>query len=275
MAEVAFAAIIIEPRVDRAALLAANPIVNADEGGELRLTVQPPKPPDATVKGVQTSDASEAGSNKEIAVVVELPFSDAYIVAEELVEKSPAVAVNATDEEPAGTVRRFWETVRLGLLLDRAIEAVGPAGTALLKLTVQVVDARATRKPFTQVTELGIMAADNERGAIPTEPLRDAMTVTFWFELTTPTLAEKLDEVACAGITTEDGIVRMFATEVEMETWDPPEGAALDNVTVQTVLVFEGREDGAHCNDDTRETVANAMVALAVEPFSEATTVAL
>ena len=81
--------------------------------------------------------------------------------------------------------------------------------------------------------------------------------------------------MVCAGTTTEAGIVRMLATDEEMETGDPPAGAALDNVTVQTVLLLEASVAGAHCKDETRETVAKARGALAVEPLSEAVTVAL
>lgn len=178
VAEVAFCAIVTEPGVDRATSLTVNPTDDGDEGAELSLAVQLPEPPDATVNGVQTSDASEAGINKEIVNVFELPFSDADIVAFELAGKTPAVAVKATDEEPADAVRIVWETVRLGLSLDRAIEAVDPVGTAFLKVTVQALEARANKKLLTHVTEVGVIGAVNESGAIPTEPFSDAMTVT-------------------------------------------------------------------------------------------------
>jgi hypothetical protein len=81
--------------------------------------------------------------------------------------------------------------------------------------------------------------------------------------------------MACAGTTTEAGIVRMLATEAEIETGVPPAGAAADNVTVQTVLVLDASETGAHCKDETRETIVNARVALDVKPLKEAITVAL
>jgi hypothetical protein len=81
--------------------------------------------------------------------------------------------------------------------------------------------------------------------------------------------------MACAGTTTEAGIVKMFATEAEIEAGDPPAGAALDNVTVQTVLPLDASEVGAHTKDETRETVAKARVVLEVEPLRETITVAL
>lgn len=85
----------------------------------------------------------------------------------------------------------------------------------------------------------------------------------------------KLDEMACDGTTTEAGIVRTLAADAEIATGAPPNGAALDNVIVQTVLVLDAIEEGAHCKDETRETVAKARAALAVEPLREAVTVAL
>jgi hypothetical protein len=274
MAELAFAAIVIEPSVDRAGLLTVNPTATADEGAELSFTVQLPKPPDTTFNGVHTSEASEPGINKEIVTTFEFPFSDADKVALELAVKPAADAVKTTEEEPAGAVRSAWETPRLGLELDIAIDAVDPAGTAFVRLTVQVVEAPGNKKLFTQVIE--DRAKDvKERGTIPTEPFREAMRVTLRLDVTVPTLAVKLAEVACAGTTTEAGIVRMLATEAEIETGVPAVGAALDNVTVQTVLVLEVSEVGTHCKDETRETVLNARVALAVEPLRDAITVAL
>jgi hypothetical protein len=177
MAEAAFVAIVIEPGVDSAALLTVNPTVVGDEAAELRWTVQLPRVLDITVNGVHTSEASETGITKEIVTAVEFPFSDAVKVALELAVKAAAVAMKAMEEEPAGAVRSAWETPRLELPLDIAIEAVDPAGTASVRLTVQAVEAPGDKEPFTQVIEDGARDV-NERGAIPTEPFRAAMTVT-------------------------------------------------------------------------------------------------
>jgi hypothetical protein len=173
-----FVAIVIEPSVDRATLLTVSPTAVGDEGAELSVTVQLPKPPDVTANGAHTSAASDPGSNKEIVADFEAPFSDADKIALELAVKAPAVTVKATEEEPADAVRSAWETLRLGLPLEIPIDAVDPAGTALVRLTVQVVEAPGNKKPFTQASEDGAIAAVNERGAMPTEPFRDAMTVT-------------------------------------------------------------------------------------------------
>jgi hypothetical protein len=81
--------------------------------------------------------------------------------------------------------------------------------------------------------------------------------------------------MASAGTTTEAGIVRMLDTEAVIETGNPPAGAALDNVTVQTVLLLDASDVGAHSRDETRETVAKARVELKVEPLRETITVAL
>ena len=126
---------------------------------------------------MHTSEASEPGINKEIVTIFEFPFSDAVKVTLEFAVKAAAVAVKAMEEEPAGAVRSAWETPRLGLPLDIAIEAVDPAGTACVRLTVQAVEAPGNKKPSTQVIEAGARDV-NERGMIPTEPFRAAMTVT-------------------------------------------------------------------------------------------------
>lgn len=178
VAEVTPAPTLTEPGVDRAALLPVNPTDVEDEGAELSLTVQLPEPPDTTVNGVHTSEASEAGIDKEIVTVVEFPFSAAVKVALELAVKGPAMAVKPTEEEPADAVRSVRGTVRLELLLDIAIDAVDPAGTAFVRLTVQAVAAPGNKKLFTQVSEDGATGAFNESGSMPTEPFRDAMTVT-------------------------------------------------------------------------------------------------
>jgi len=177
IAELALAPIVIEPSVDRATLLTVNPTAVGDEGAELSVTVQLPKP-DVGVKRLHTSEASDPGSNKEIVAAVEVPFIDADKLALELAVKAPAVAVKVTEEEPAEAVRSAWETLRLGLPLEIPIDAVDPAGTAFARLTVQVVEAPGSKKPFTQVSEDRAVVAVNERGAMPTDPFRDAMTVT-------------------------------------------------------------------------------------------------
>jgi hypothetical protein len=174
---VAFVAIVIEPSVDRATSLTVNPTGVGDEAAELSLTVQLPKPPEFIVNGVHASEASEPGSNNEIATVFELPFSEADKVALEFAVKAPAVAVKATEEEPAGAVRSAGETWRFGFPLDIVIDAVEPAGTAFVRLTVQAFEAPGNKKLFTQVSEDGATVV-NERGTMPTEPFRDAMTVT-------------------------------------------------------------------------------------------------
>jgi hypothetical protein len=106
----------------------------------LSVTEQLPEPPGATVKGAQVSEDSVPRSVNETASALELPFSVADMEAVWAVEKSSACAVNATDEEPAATVSPLGETVRIGLLLDKEIEAVAPAGTGCVRFTVHDVN---------------------------------------------------------------------------------------------------------------------------------------
>jgi hypothetical protein len=177
VAEVAPPATVTEPGAERAALLVVNPTADGDETAELRLTVQLPAPPDATVKGAQARDVSEPGINKDIVMVFESPLSDADKVALEFDKKVPAVAVKTTEEAPLEAIAAAGETWRSGLPLDTAMETVAPGGTAFVRLTVQAVEAPGNRTPLSQPIEDGATGAVNERGAVPTEPLRDAMTV--------------------------------------------------------------------------------------------------
>ncbi len=161
------------------------------------------------------------------------------------------------------------------LLLAIAIEAVDPAGTAFVRLTVQVVEPAAPKTLWAQVIEDGAAGAVNERAVIATDPLKDAMRVMLWSDVIEPTLTEKLAEAAFWGTTAEAGIVRTLLTEAEIATEVPPTGAALDKVTVQVVAPLDVSPATAQCREEIRGRVAKAMVALVVVPLREAVTVAL
>jgi len=106
--------------------------------GDVKLAVQLPEPPAATVEGVQFRLDSSTASDKEMGKVCELPFSVAVIVAVEPAENVPAWARNWPEDDPPETANGE-ETVRAGLLLERMIEAVVPGGTTSVRFTVQVV----------------------------------------------------------------------------------------------------------------------------------------
>lgn len=61
--------------------------------------------------------------------------------------------MNVAEDKPLATVRTELETVRAGLSLDTAIEAVDPTGTAFVKFTVQGVDACGNRGVLVHVSE--------------------------------------------------------------------------------------------------------------------------
>jgi hypothetical protein len=275
VAEVAPPAIVTEAGVESAALLVVNPIVDADDSAEPRLTVQLPEPPDSTVDGAQASEASEPGIDNAIVTLFEIPFAAADSVPLEFDEKVLAVAVKATDEAPLDATTAVWETLRSGFPLDTPIEPVDPVGTAFDSDTVQAVEPLGDEKPLAQAIEDGATGAVNERAVMATDPLSDAIMVTLRLDVIEPTLTEKLVEVAFCGKTAEAGIVRTLLTEAEMATEAPPAGAALDNVTVQVVLPLDASPAAAHFKDETRGRVPNAIVALPVVPLREAVTVAL
>ena len=92
--------------------------------------------------------------------------------------------------------------------------------------------------------------------------------------MTVPAVAENVPVVAPAATVTEDCSVSA-ALLSEMETVEPPEGAACDNVTVQLVLPPELIVEGVHCRLVTVICGATVTDAVVEPPFSEAATVTL
>jgi hypothetical protein len=135
----------------------------------------------------------------------------------------PAVAVNVAEVPLAGTVTDAG-TVSEALLSERAT-LDPPAGAALFRVTVQVVEA----PEFTLVglhakleTKIG---ATRLNGALWEAPFKVAVTVAFWVVFTVPAVAVKVAEVPLAGTVMDAGTVSE-ALLSESATTDPPAGAA-------------------------------------------------
>ena len=86
----------------------------------------------------------------------------------------------------------------------------------------------------------------------------------------------KVAVVDPAATVTEVGTVRTLAMAPEMETEDPPVGAAAERVTVQVVLPFEARLEAAHFREETvTDGAVRESEAVADELFREAVRVAV
>jgi hypothetical protein len=106
------------------------------------------------------------------------------------------------------------------------------------------------------------------------EPLSVAVTVEVWLEVTAAAVAVKVAVVAVAGTVTEAGTVTTEVALLERATEDPPEGAALDRVTVHVVVVDAARVVLPHTRDVGVAGATSDKLAVALEPFKVALTVA-
>ena len=78
------------------------------------------------------------------------------------------------------------------------------------------------------------------------EPLRVAVIMGDWSEVTAAAVAVKVAVAAAEGTVTEEGTVRAAVLLLERATTEPPEGAGLERVTVQVVVEEAARVLVAH-----------------------------
>jgi hypothetical protein len=244
VALVAPLAIVTVDGTDSAVLLLVNTTLDAAGLGVLSLTEQLPEPPGVTVKGVQASEDNEPGINNEIGTDLGVPFSVAVTLAVRLDEKVPAWAVNATEDEPPGTVRAELGTVRAVWSLDTEIEAVAAAGTGFVRFTAQGVDVCGARAVAVHVMEDIATGAISARAAV-LEPLRVAVTLALWSEANWPAVAVNVPPVDPAPMAREVDVTLMLPV-VARVTFAPPDPAGPLNVTVQVDVVPELKEAGLH-----------------------------
>lgn len=112
---------------------------------------------------------------------------------------------------------------------DESVTTTPPVGAELPIVTVQFTELFGNRDAPHCTDEMLITTTCTV--ALADEPLRVAVTVAAWFELTVAALMLNDAEVALAATVTDAGTVSPV-TLLLSATLDPPEGAALLSITV-------------------------------------------
>jgi hypothetical protein len=103
------------------------------------VTVQVLEPREINDVGLQLREDTACVGSRSKETLWETPFRLAVRITVTLVAMAPAVAVKATEGDPAGTVAELG-TISAVLLSERAT-TLPPVGAAWLRVTVQVVEA--------------------------------------------------------------------------------------------------------------------------------------
>jgi len=160
-----------------------------------------------------------------------------------------AVAVNVAVVAADATVTEAG-TVRAEVMLLERATTEPPDVAALERVTVQVVVEEAARVVLAHCKELRVIAAAvMVRVAVLLAPLRVAVMVGVWLEVTAAAVAIKVAVVAAEATVTEAGTVKAEVLLLERSTTEPPEGAAFERVTVQVVVEEAARVVLAHCKE--------------------------
>jgi len=146
-----------------------------------------------------------------------------------------AVAENVALLWPAATVT-LGGTTTAGLLLSTTMVAP-PAGAGADRFTVHVVVPGGLIAADVQAKELSctMMTKLMERVKVLEPPLRVAVTMAVWFEVTCAAAAGKVAVVCPALTVTLAGTVTV-ALLLNKVTLAPPDGAGADKVTVHVLL---------------------------------------
>ena len=182
------------------------------------------------------------------------------------------VALNVAVVAAAATVTDAG-TVKAALLSEIAIVAP-PVGAALLKVTVQVLEAFGPRLVGLHASEDTTTGATRLTVAFAELPLYVAVTVALWSLGMAVVAALNVAVAAAAATVTDTGTVRVVLVFVNV-TNAPPVGAALVNITVQVLEAFCPRLVGLHESDDTRTGAVRLTVVLAELLLYVAVTVAV
>jgi len=188
-----------------------------------------------------------------------------------------AVAVKLKVVVPDGSVNEEGTVTAAVLLLDRETTEP-PAGAGLARVTVQLVALEAVKVVMMHCRELRVAGEADEttvRVIILLEPLRVAVMMGVWSEVTAAAVAIKVVEVAPAATVTAPGTVAAAVLLLERATVEPPEGAALERVTVQVVVEEAVRVMLAHCREAGAAAESNDRLEVASTPFRVALAVAV
>jgi hypothetical protein len=149
-------------------------------------------------------------------------------------------------------------TVSVELVLDSETEAP-PEGAALVRETVQVLEAFGPRAAGAQASEETRIGATRDTLAEVDVPLNEAVRVAVWSEESVPAVAVKVEREEPNGMVTLAGTGRAGTLELNPTTTGPLVAAPL-RLTVHVVTPAEDREAGIHARDVKLTGVATAML---------------
>ncbi len=175
----------------------------------------------------------------------------------------------AAVREPAATVT---ETGRLRAVLVDCRVTTDALVRVVVKVTVHVPprpgDSAVGEQAKRASEDDGVTGAVMVRVAVLLEPLRVAVMVGVWLEVTAAAAAVKEAVVAAAATVTEAGTVRAEVALLERATMEPPEGAALERATVQDVVEEAARVVLSHSRDvSVAGGAVMVRVAVLLEPL--------
>ena len=228
-----------------------------------------------TVQLVAVLLLSEVGEHKREVTSVDVtrdtvadlvvPLYVALTVADASAVMLPAVALKVPAVEPEDIVIDPG-TVKADEVLERVTTAP-PVPAAWESVAVHVEEPPEPRVVGAQESCVIVSAVYTRLTEVVCEALfKVAVTVTVWLAVSVPAFALKVPDADPAATVTEDGTVN--AAELLLRaTAVPPEGAALDNETVQVVLPPEFTDEGAQETELNATGVPRAMLAVCDAPL--------
>jgi hypothetical protein len=253
-------------------------LANVTEAPPLRaaavsVIVQVELPAPVREAGLQVSPLTSTGASVTLtAAEVEAPFAVAVIVTGVAAVTLPAVAVKVAVALPAATVTEPG-MVNMALLSERATSNP-PAGAALFKPRVQVVEAPDNTVAGEQLSVEGTIGPRRLSEALAVAPFRVAVSTAVLSVVTVATDAVKPAVDAPAATVTDAGSVTRALLSAKVTTV-PPVGAAPVSATVHVADPPEFRVAGVQVRE-LRVTVIVSWIDADLElPFSAADTVAV
>ena len=201
------------------------------------------------------------------------PLRAAVMVAVWFDVTAAAVAVKVAVVAPAATVTDAGTVKAAVALLDNAT-LVPPVGAAFEIVTVHVVaeDAAGVVLPHCKDVTVICVVTVSVIGLL--DPLRVAVIVAVWSDVTAAVVAVKVAVVAPAPTVTEAGTVTAPVALLDNATLVPPSDAAFEIVTVHVVVEDAPGVVLPHCRDVTAGTTTSERFAVTLTPFSAPVTVA-
>lgn len=236
----------------------------------VNVTVHVAVAPTAIVEGLQERLLSTVNGVTVTGAVMEEPFAVAVTLTAVLTVTEAAVAVKEAEVAPAATVTE--EGTERAALLSETATARPPVGAAPERVTVQAeVPPELTEEGEHRrllITASGVTVTD----AVLEDAFEVAVTVTAVLDVTDVAVAVNRTEVEPAATVTEEGTLRAELLSETVTTW-PPEGAALERVTVQEEVPPALMEEGEHSRVLMIGSGFTVTDAVLEDPFAVAVTV--